>query len=145
MHLHAAGTEHLCMRMLLAKRSQSIARTGQVLISVITCWLCVSWLCNSWALAQVLVAGQISQAAVVAASACRNEETFCRQTGITNSRLVDDKLHRNRKVCTQTFATLPYPPSSPPPPPPPPPRSPSPFSLTAIPNRTKHAYPATLL
>ena len=47
---------------------------------------------------QVLVIGKISQAAVVAASAYKDQEGFQRQTGITKSCLIDDKLHRNTKV-----------------------------------------------
>lgn len=56
---------------------------------------------------QVLVIGKISQAAVVAASAYRNEDTFRRQTGILKSRLIDDRLHRNTKVCLLHFAPSP--------------------------------------
>lgn len=48
--------------------------------------------------AQVLVIGKISQAAVVAASAYKDQEAFQKQTGITKSCLIDDKLHRNTKV-----------------------------------------------
>lgn len=53
--------------------------------------------CESLA-AQVLVIGKISQAAVVAASAYKDQEAFQKQTGITKSCLIDDKLHRNTKV-----------------------------------------------
>ena len=42
--------------------------------------------------------GKISQAAVVAASAYKDQAGFQRQTGITKSCLIDDKLHRNTKV-----------------------------------------------
>lgn len=47
---------------------------------------------------QVLVLGKISQAAILAAAAYRNHETFVRQTGITNSRLIYDKEHHDTKV-----------------------------------------------
>lgn len=47
---------------------------------------------------QVLVIGKISQAAILAAAAYRNHETFKRQTGITNSRLIYDKEHHDTKV-----------------------------------------------
>lgn len=46
----------------------------------------------------MLVVGKISQAAVVAASAYKDQAGFQRQTGITKSCLIDDKLHRNTKV-----------------------------------------------
>ena len=59
---------------------------------------------------QVLVNGKISQAAILAAAAYRNHETFKRQTGITNCRLIYDKEHHDTKV--------PSPPSRPPPTPP---------------------------
>ena len=42
--------------------------------------------------------GKISQAAIVAGAAYRNEETFKQQTGITNARLIKDKLHHDTKV-----------------------------------------------
>ena len=58
---------------------------------------------------QVLVNGKISQAAILAAAAYRNHETFKRQTGITNCRLIYDREHHDTKV--------PSPPSRPPPPP----------------------------
>ena len=57
---------------------------------------------------QVLVIGKISQAAILAASAYRNHETFKRQTGITNCRLIYDKEHHDTKVlpvCTLPFLT----------------------------------------
>ena len=40
---------------------------------------------------QVLIAGKISQAAVLAAAAYRDEETFQRVAGISQSRLVIDQ------------------------------------------------------
>lgn len=46
----------------------------------------------------MLVLGKISQAAVMAASAYRDEGTFQRQTGIINSRLIHDKDHHDTKV-----------------------------------------------
>lgn len=52
---------------------------------------------------QVLVMGKISQAAVVAASAYRDEATFQRQTGITNSRLIHDREHHDTKVCALLY------------------------------------------
>ena len=42
--------------------------------------------------------GKISQAAILAAAAYRNHETFKRQTGITKSRLIYDKEHHDTKV-----------------------------------------------
>ena len=42
--------------------------------------------------------GKISQAAIVAGAAYRNQETFKQQTGITNSRLIKDKVHHDTKV-----------------------------------------------
>lgn len=42
--------------------------------------------------------GKISQAAVLAAAAYRDEETFRRVTGITSSKLVIDKDERNTHV-----------------------------------------------
>ena len=48
---------------------------------------------------QVLVVGKISQAAILAAAAYRNHETFKLQTGITNSRLIYDREHHDTKVC----------------------------------------------
>ena len=59
---------------------------------------------------QVLVIGKISQAAILAAAAYRNHETFKRQTGITNCRLIYDKEHHDTKVlllCTLSFAPCP--------------------------------------
>lgn len=47
---------------------------------------------------QVLVMGKISQAAIVAGAAYRNQETFRHQTGITNSRLIRDKRFHDTKV-----------------------------------------------
>ena len=47
---------------------------------------------------QVLVIGKISQAAILAAAAYRNHDTFKRQTGITNCRLIYDKEHHDTKV-----------------------------------------------
>jgi len=47
---------------------------------------------------QILVVGKISQAAILAAAAYRNHETFKRQTGITKSRLIYDKEHHDTKV-----------------------------------------------
>ena len=57
---------------------------------------------------QVLVIGKISQAAIVAASAYKDQDSFQKVTGITKSRLIDDKLHRNTKVghtlaCWQSY------------------------------------------
>jgi hypothetical protein len=47
---------------------------------------------------QVLVMGKISQAAIVAGAAYRNEDTFKVQTGITKTRLIKDKIHHDTKV-----------------------------------------------
>ncbi len=47
---------------------------------------------------QVLVMGKISQAAIVAGAAYRNEDTFKLQTGITKTRLIKDKIHHDTKV-----------------------------------------------
>lgn len=47
---------------------------------------------------QVLVMGKISQAAMVAGAAYRNQETFRHQTGIANSRLIRDKRFHDTKV-----------------------------------------------
>lgn len=47
---------------------------------------------------QVLVLGKISQAAVLAASAYRNSDTFKNQTGVVKSRLIYDKHHHDTKV-----------------------------------------------
>lgn len=47
---------------------------------------------------QVLVVGKISQAAVLAASAYRNNDTFKAQTGLIKSRLIYDKQHHDTKV-----------------------------------------------
>ena len=47
---------------------------------------------------QILVVGKISQAAILAAAAYRNHETFKRQTGITKSRLIYDREHHDTKV-----------------------------------------------
>ena len=47
---------------------------------------------------QVLVVGKISQAAVLAASAYRNNDTFKTQTGLIKSRLIYDKQHHDTKV-----------------------------------------------
>lgn len=77
-----AAVHHICM-MFGDKSKQACGETCKV-----DCACCI----------QVLGIGKISQAAVVAASAYRNEDTFRRQTGITNSRLIDDKLHCNTKV-----------------------------------------------
>ena len=79
------------------------------------CW-CTFSACNDYAYPntavqsevcdiQVLVIGKVSQAAVVAASAYKDQEAFQRQTGITKSCLIDDKLHRNTKVSHKHLAT----------------------------------------
>ncbi|KAA6428011.1 MAG: alpha beta-hydrolase [Trebouxia sp. A1-2] len=47
---------------------------------------------------QVLVMGKISQAAIVAGAAYRNEDTFKLQTGIPKTRLIKDKVHHDTKV-----------------------------------------------
>ena len=47
---------------------------------------------------QVLVIGKISQAAILAAAAYRNHETFKRQTGISNTRLIYDKANNETTV-----------------------------------------------
>ncbi|DBA97134.1 TPA: hypothetical protein ACH3X1_014902 [Trebouxia sp. C0004] len=49
-------------------------------------------------LQRVLVMGKISQAAIVAGAAYRNEDTFKLQTGITKTRLINDKTHHDTKV-----------------------------------------------
>lgn len=49
-------------------------------------------------LQKILVVGKISQAAILAAAAYRNHETFKRQTGITKSRLIYDREHHDTKV-----------------------------------------------
>ena len=48
--------------------------------------------------AQVLLAGKISQAALLSAAAYRDEESFRRTTGIAKCRLVVDKNERNTHV-----------------------------------------------
>ena len=50
---------------------------------------------------QVLVMGKISQAAIVAGAAYRNEETFKEQTGIAKARLIKDKTHHDTKVLSR--------------------------------------------
>lgn len=55
---------------------------------------------------QVLVIGKISQAAILAAAAYRDHETFKRQTGITNCRLIYDREHHDTKVLLRTFDSL---------------------------------------
>lgn len=52
---------------------------------------------------QVLVVGKISQAAVLAASAYRNNDTFKTQTGLIKSRLIYDKQHHDTKVRITLF------------------------------------------
>lgn len=47
---------------------------------------------------QVLVAGKISQAVVVAAAAYRDLETFRQRTGITNTKLIKDLKHVDTQV-----------------------------------------------
>ncbi|KAL0031927.1 hypothetical protein WJX79_006284 [Trebouxia sp. C0005] len=47
---------------------------------------------------RVLVMGKISQAAIVAGAAYRNEDTFKLQTGIPKTRLIKDKVHHDTKV-----------------------------------------------
>jgi len=47
---------------------------------------------------QILVVGRISQAAILAAAAYKNHDTFKRQTGITKSRLIYDREHHDTKV-----------------------------------------------
>lgn len=42
--------------------------------------------------------GKISQAAIVAGAAYRNQETFRKQTGIVKSRLIRDKVYHDTKV-----------------------------------------------
>ncbi|DBA97135.1 hypothetical protein WJX77_011944 [Trebouxia sp. C0004] len=49
-------------------------------------------------LQKILVVGKISQAAILAAAAYRNHDTFKRQTGITKSRLIYDREHHDTKV-----------------------------------------------
>ncbi|DBA70391.1 TPA: hypothetical protein ACH3X2_011807 [Trebouxia sp. C0005] len=49
-------------------------------------------------LQKILVLGKISQAAILAAAAYRNHDTFKCQTGITKSRLIYDKEHHDTKV-----------------------------------------------
>lgn len=59
------------------------------------------WLCyphEQHVCVQVLVVGKISQAAVLAASAYRNNDTFKTQTGLIKSRLIYDKQHHDTKV-----------------------------------------------
>ena len=55
---------------------------------------------------QVLVVGKISQAAILAAAAYRNHETFKRQTGIKNCRLIYDREHHDTKVGTLALLNL---------------------------------------
>lgn len=55
---------------------------------------------------QVLVIGKISQAAILAAAAYRDHETFKRQTGITNCRLIYDKEHHDTKVLLYAFGPI---------------------------------------
>ena len=58
-------------------------------------------------LMQVLVIGKISQAAILAAAAYRNHETFKRQTGIANCRLIYDREHHDTKVDALRLQLLP--------------------------------------
>ena len=52
----------------------------------------------------MLMAGKVSQAAVLAAAAYRDEETFRRITGVTQSKLVVDTHERNTHVCNTITA-----------------------------------------
>ena len=54
--------------------------------------------------AQVLLAGKISQAALLSAAAYRDEEFFRRTTGIAKCRLVVDKNERNTHVSSPAAA-----------------------------------------
>ena len=49
--------------------------------------------------------GNISQADIVEQAASRNEETFKRQTGITSSRLIRDKVNHDTKASFYERAT----------------------------------------
>lgn len=59
-------------------------------------------------LLQVLVAGKISQAVVVAAAAYRDTEEFQARTGLTNSKLIDDEFHTNTHVSLPPFLHVEY-------------------------------------